>query len=134
MTVKDLMSTFWSFITSQYNENWKIVISARGGKTLCNMDATCDYKWQEYEDRIVVNWYLYKKATIFIIVEPVTLTEAVVYRQKEAANKALTFYEDMWNRVPASSSKEALWDRMQDLKAYLAAIKTIEDLEAKKLF
>lgn len=134
MTVKDLMSTFWSFATSQNHENWKIVISARGGKTLCDMDATCDYKWQDYEDRVVVKWYLSKKATIFIVVEPVTLTETVAHHQKEAANKALTFYEEMWSRLPACSSKEALWDRMQDLKAYLAAVKTIEDLEAKKLF
>lgn len=134
MTVHDLMSTFWDFAASQNCQNWKVVIVARGGKTLCDMDQTCDNKWKLYEDRTVVKWYLSKHSTIFVLVEPVSLTETIAYRQKEAANNALATLEQMWSGLPASSSKDALWDNIQEVKAYLKAIETIEEVEAKKLF
>ena len=131
MTVKDLMSTFWSFASFKRCKEWKGEICVRGGQRLTGFDETFE-NWKLYQNRIVSKWSV-DRGVIHIVVEPIDPTEAL-NEKEQIAKSALSYYERRWVQLPSSSQKDDIYRKTRDIKDYLKAIDTIRDIEAKKLF
>lgn len=131
MTVKDLMSTFWSFASFKRCKEWRGEIFVRGGQRLTGFDETYE-NWKLYQNRIVSKWSV-DRGAIHIVVEPIDTTEAL-NEKEQIAKGALSYYERRWTQLPASSQKDDAYRATRDIKDYLKAIDTIRDIEAKKLF
>ena len=88
------------------------------------------HKWNEEVKHIqeVFDRMTDKKTLIPLIAQTVQDCN----RQK--AQKTLEFTEHYWSGLPSSEQKDLLYEKIQTLRSYLAAVDTIRDIESKKLF